>query len=328
MPTAISSLTPWLTHVEGTDTATLLRDGSAGARRPLSRDVCLSHAVLGLGRFGSIHARKLAGLAGFRLCAVMDASSAAQASADHAALPLLTDVDQLPDDIDSATVATPDASHAGLALALLQRGCHVLVEKPLCLAPADGALLLRAAHDHGATLCTGHIERFNPLWTPALRESLHTTARTYLQRDEVVLRFQRSSSRSALAIDSVFDLMVHDLDLLAWLCAVPTGAPLQVVERRVGAHGIRVRVRLGGVLAELESGYADAPASARLWVRQGEAWQLLDLRDRARSLPACDDALTRQYRAFHDAVRGKPGLIASGADGLAAVVRAHQVVHG
>jgi len=328
VPTSAPTLAAWFTDPSDADIATQRRAVPANVLQPpLSKDR-LSHAVVGLGRFGSTHARKLAGLAGFRLRAVVDVSPAAQTSADHAALPLLTSIDDLPADIDSATVATPDASHAELALALLRRGCHVLVEKPLCLAPHDGALLLRAAHDHGATLCTGHIERFNPLWNDALRESLRAAAQDPLHRDDVALRFQRSSGRSARAIDSVFDLMVHDLDLLAWLCAVPTDAPLQVVERVLGRQGIRVRVRLGGVLAELESGYADAPASARLWARHGHAWQLLDLRDRTRAHPFDDDALTRQYRAFHGAVRGKRGTIATGADGLAAVTRAHQVVHG
>jgi UDP-N-acetylglucosamine 3-dehydrogenase len=301
--------------------------GSCGdAAAPVPAPARLAHAVVGLGRFGSTHVRRLASLPDFRLCAVVDGSPAARPSADIAALPLLASVDELAPGIESATVATCDEAHATVALALMRRGCHVLVEKPLCLDPLDGAAMLRVARQHGVTLSTGHIERFNAALDDARLASLLRASLKHRGRSSPFLRFRRFSCRQASAVDSVLDLMVHDLDLFAWICAIPFHEPLQLIHRHVGARSVRARVRLGGLVAELESGYGTAPPSAQMRVADGRRHELLDLRRPTGRELAGEDALTRQYQAFHRAIRGKSGRMATGADGLAAVTRAHQIL--
>ncbi|MET3444465.1 putative dehydrogenase [Variovorax paradoxus] len=288
----------------------------------------LAHAVVGLGRFGSTHARKLGSLPGFRLCAVVDSSPAARPVADLAALPLLSGIGELPPDIESATVATSDGTHAELAMALMRRGCHVLVEKPLCIDRQDGALMLRTAQECGVILSTGHIERFNPAFNAAELAWIRHAARRHQHSAHPFLRFRRFSCRESSALDSVLDLMVHDLDLLAWLCAIPVDAPLQVISRQIDARSARVRVRLGGLVAELESGYGSMPPAARLQVCNSGRQHVLDLRKPHRAVAGGGgDALARQYQDFRRAVQGNRTRIASGADGLAAVTRASQVLH-
>ena len=287
----------------------------------------LSHAVVGLGRFGSTHARKLGSLPGFRLCAVVDRSPAARPAADLAALPLLSGIDELPPGIESATVATSDGTHAEVAMALMRRGCHVLVEKPLCIDRRDGALMLRTAQQCGVILSTGHIERFNPALDAAALSWIRRAALRHWGSAHPFLRFRRFSCREARAMDSVLDLMVHDLDLLAWLCAIPADAQLQVISRQIDVRSARVRVRLGGLVAELESGYGSMPSAARLQVCNSGRQHVLDLRKPYRAMADGDDALARQYRDFRRAVQGNGRRIASGADGLAAVIRASQVLH-
>ncbi|SDI32827.1 Gfo/Idh/MocA family protein [Variovorax sp. OV700] len=287
----------------------------------------LTHALVGLGRFGSTHARKLASLPGFRLSAVVDNSPAAKPVADLAALPLLSGIDELPPGIESATVATSDGTHAEVAMALMRRGCHVLVEKPLCIDRRDGVQMLRMAQQCGVVLSTGHIERFNPAFDTAALSWIRRAALRHRDSAHPFLRFRRFSCREAGAADSVLDLMVHDLDLLAWLCAIPAEAQLQVISRRIDMHSARARVRLGGMIAELESGYGSMPPAARLQVCNGGRQHVLDLRKPHRAMAGGDDALARQYRDFRHAVRGNGRRIASGADGLAAVIRASQVLH-
>jgi len=287
----------------------------------------LTHALVGLGRFGSTHARKLSNLSGFCLSALVDPAPASRAAAELAGLPLLSGLEHLPPGIQSATVATSDHAHAPVALALMHRGCHVLVEKPMCIDRHDGALMIRTARQCGVNLSAAHIERFNPVFDESLLAQLRHMARTHRHGAHSFLSFSRHSSRpDASARDSVLDLMVHDLDLFAWLCAVPTDAPMQVIAQRIGARSVRARVRLGDWVADLESGYRSAPASARLQVCHGGSQFVLDLRGHARRVTPGDDALTRQYRDFRRAIHGRASRIASGADGLAAVTRAWQVL--
>jgi predicted dehydrogenase len=301
--------------------------GSADPAIDLPVEAALSHAVVGLGRFGSTHARKLAGLPGFRLRAVVDRSPTVCSGVELAALPLLCSVDDLPPDIESATVATSDEAHAEVALALMRRGCHVLVEKPLCIDQDDGALMIRTARQCGVTLSTGHIERFNPALDDSVLRRLRHAAVEHRHGAQPILRFRRYSSRDATARDSVLDLMVHDIDLFAWLCAIPVDAPLEVITRHIGARSVHARVRLGDLVADLESGYAGMLASAEVQVCIAGHQQVLDLRSNALHMAAGDDALARQYQDFRRAIRGEGKRIASGVDGLVAVTRACQVLH-
>lgn len=285
----------------------------------------LTHSIIGLGRFGTIHARRLARLPGFQLRAVVDPRTTLPK--ELGTLPLLRHVDELPRDIASATVATSDAAHAEVAIALMARGCHVLVEKPLCLAPEEGERMLRMARQYGTTLCVGHVERFNPVFGDSLPASLRLAARSARNHAEPFLRFRRRSCRQAAPADSILDLMVHDLDLMAWLCAIPPDAPMELMDRDLGTHAVRALIRLDGLVAELESGYDSALPTACMDVRTtGHGVQHFDLRSPQVCQPAANDALSRQYAAFHRAIRGMSSRIATGHDGLAAVVRAHQIL--
>ncbi|MET3379376.1 Gfo/Idh/MocA family protein [Variovorax paradoxus] len=311
------------------DSAAIVADPIATFAVPLPLDAPLAHAVVGLGRFGCVHARKLLALSGFHLRALVDCSSSARAASELAALPLLPSLDDLPPGIASVTVATSDDAHAEVAMALMRRGCHVLVEKPLCIDRHEGALMIRTARQCGVTLSTGHIERFNPVFDEAVLDRLRNAAASHSQGQQgrrPFMRFRRYSTRVATARDSVLDLMVHDIDLFAWLCAIPVEAPLEVLARHIGEQSIRARVRLGALIAEFESGYGSMPASARLHVCDGHREQLLDLR-RSTATTTGDDALTRQYQGFRRAILGQASRVASGADGLVAVTRACQILH-
>jgi UDP-N-acetylglucosamine 3-dehydrogenase len=286
----------------------------------------LVHAVVGLGRFGSTHARKLAALPGFHLRAMVDPFAALPLDPSLGSLPLLRHVDELPLDITSATVATSDAAHADVSLALMARGCHVLVEKPLCLTVADGMRMLQAARQKGVTLCTGHIERFNPLLHDGCRAMLREAARHHQGKRDPFLHFRRSSSRPGAATDSVLDLMVHDLDLMAWLCGISNGAPLELIDRQVSATTVRARVQIGGWVAVFESGLGATVPEAVMQAQTEDGPLALDLRCPEARRHLGMDPLCRQYVAFSRAIRGKSSAIATGDDGLAAVERACRIL--
>ena len=171
----------------------------------------LSFAVVGIGEMGQNHARCLAAMKGVDLVAVVDPDdgrrNAAAATFGCEAHALIK---ELPE-IDAAVIAAPTALHPDLGCALLERGVHCLVEKPLAHDRREAQLLVDAADSANVTLQVGHIERFNPA-VRQLKEMLE---------GELVLvanaRRMGVSSGRVTDIDVVMDLMVHDLDVVLFL---------------------------------------------------------------------------------------------------------------
>ncbi len=164
--------------------------------------------VVGVGALGRHHARVLGEMPGATLAAVVDANAAraAEIAAQHGAAAHFTDAAALIGKVDAVTVATPTESHHALTAMLLDAGIHVLVEKPMTTTLAQADDLTARASARGVLLAVGHTERFNPAVD---------AARAYLTRPRFieVHRLGTFPDRS-LDIDVVFDLMIHDLDVL------------------------------------------------------------------------------------------------------------------
>jgi predicted dehydrogenase len=163
--------------------------------------------VVGVGHLGQHHARILASMPGVALAGVVDTKPgrAEEIGAKYGA-PGFTDVGTLLGAVDAVSIAVPTVSHVDVALPFIERGVAVLVEKPLAAAVADADRLIAAALTHGVVLAAGHTERFNPAVVAAL--PLVSSPR-FVE----VHRLGTFPERS-LDIDVIFDLMIHDLDLL------------------------------------------------------------------------------------------------------------------
>jgi len=111
-----------------------------------------------------------------------------------------------PGSVDAVTIAVPTVSHLDVALPFIEKGVAVLVEKPLASSLAEADQLLDAAKRRGVLIGAGHTERFNPAVVAALPL---VSAPRFIE----VHRLGTFPERS-LDIDVVFDLMIHDLDLL------------------------------------------------------------------------------------------------------------------
>jgi predicted dehydrogenase len=185
-------------------------------------------AVVGAGRLGGFHARKLAASEQVKLLAVVDPLPAARnrlAAECHTRA--LADHGSLLDQVDAAVIAAPTRLHHRLALDFLRRGIHLLVEKPLCRTLAEADELVDVAWRKGAVLQVGHVERFNPAFAAA---ASHAAGPKYVE----AVRQSGFTFRST-DIGVVLDLMIHDLDLLLSMVRSPL--------RRVDALGLSV---LGG----------------------------------------------------------------------------------
>ena len=104
------------------------------------------------------------------------------------------------------TVAVPTELHRDIAMPFLERGVSVLVEKPMARSLAEADEMIAAARKSGATLAVGHTERYNPAVAAVL--PLVTSPR-FIEVHRLGVFPERS-----LDIDVVFDLMIHDLDII------------------------------------------------------------------------------------------------------------------
>jgi predicted dehydrogenase len=164
-------------------------------------------AVIGVGALGKHHARILSSLPGVSLAAVVDINRtrAEEIAAAHGTRALF-DVSQLDGQVDAVTIAVPTESHERIARPFLEAGIPALVEKPIARTAAEADALIAAAARSGAVLAVGHTERFNPA-IAAARQVLVDP------RFIEVHRLGAFPERS-LDIDVVFDLMIHDLDVI------------------------------------------------------------------------------------------------------------------
>lgn len=179
-----------------------------------------SVAVNGCGAWGRNHVRTFKALGA--LAAVCDAAGdAAAAAAAASGVPARSWNEILADRaIDAVVIATPDASHAGLARAVLDAGKHTLVEKPMAMTVADAEDLARRAEAKGLVLMTGHILRYHPGFRRlqdivsggGLGRLRHIAARRQ--------HFAPGAPRHAL-----WDLGPHDLSMIL---AIAGGVPREV----------------------------------------------------------------------------------------------------
>lgn len=167
----------------------------------------LRAAVVGAGYFGAFHAEKYAALPDVELVAVIDADPRrAGEVAARLGVPGYASLGHVPGRIDLASVAVPTAQHAAVAAALIDRGVHVLVEKPMVRTLEEADALIAAARARKVVLQAGHLERFNGALA-AVRDRIDTPM--FIESHRLAPFKPRS-----IDVDTVLDVMIHDLDLI------------------------------------------------------------------------------------------------------------------
>jgi predicted dehydrogenase len=199
-------------------------------------------AVVGAGEFGRNHARVYRELDGAELIGIYDrdASRAATIAAEFQtqALPSLED---LPGRVDAASVAVPTVGHAEVGCSLMEMGIDVLVEKPMAVNLKEADALLDSAKRFQRILQVGHVERFNPAVIavePIVNRPLFFE----------VHRLGVFTPRS-LDVDVIYDLMIHDLDILLALVKEPV-----TEEKAVGIPVLTDKVDIAHARLEFTSG--------------------------------------------------------------------------
>jgi predicted dehydrogenase len=228
--------------------------------------------VVGVGHIGKSHARIYAETKTARFAAIYDTDAAAAAEiAQQYQVRAAESLDEFAELVDAASIATPTSSHFAVSYPLLEKGKHLLVEKPIADDTAQASQLAELAAQRRLVLQVGHVERFNPV-LGALE------ARLSHPRFIEAHRLSPFPNRST-DIGVVLDLMIHDLEIILHLVRSPVqtidavGVP--VLSRREDIANARLRFA-NGCVANVTSSRISPERMRKIRVFQEDAYLSLD----------------------------------------------------
>ena len=228
--------------------------------------------VVGVGHIGSNHARLYAEIPAADFTAVYDVDLArASAIAKKYGVAAAKSLEEFAKLVDAASVSTPTSSHHQIALALLRRGKHLLIEKPIAENPQHATELAELAARNQLILQVGHVERFNPVLS-ALEARL--THPRFIEAHRLSSYPNRSTD-----IGVVLDLMIHDLEIILHLVRSPVqnidavGVP--VLSRGEDIANARIRFE-NGCVANVTSSRISPERMRKIRVFQEDAYLSLD----------------------------------------------------
>jgi predicted dehydrogenase len=293
-------------------------------------------AVIGVGYLGRFHAQKYAVLPHSQLVAVVDSDAEARERvASELGCRAFPHHQGILGEVDAVSIATPTASHYRIARDCLERGLHVLVEKPVTETPEQARELVGAAERAGRILQVGHLERFNPA-IRALEGTLGTPR--FIESHRLAPFRERGTD-----VNVVLDLMIHDIDLIQSIVRSEI-VSIDAVGTSVFSPGLDIanaRIRYAnGCVANTTASRVSMKTERKLRLFQDDAYVSIDLQQKiltvVRKPPAGSgampgqvsieertyeqgDALQQEIEAFLDSIsEGRPPVV-SGSDGLRAL---------
>ena len=177
----------------------------------------LTTAVIGVGSMGRNHARVNWELPDVRLVGVADRNEEVVTTiAERYNTRAYTDYRQMLDEQkpDAVTIAVPTSLHQEVAQEVIQRGIHLLIEKPIAFDVDEAKSMIDAARNANVQLMIGHIERFNPA-VIALKQHLADNELGHVF--QVDARRQGPLPERVNDVGVVVDLAVHDLDIMRYV---------------------------------------------------------------------------------------------------------------
>src|SRR5215831_7461937 len=302
----------------------------------------LRTAVIGVGYLGRFHAQKYAQLPGSQLVGVVDANfETAGRVAAELKVTAFNNYTELLDRVDAVSIAVPTPLHFEVARAFLERGVHVLVEKPITTTVEDAQALIDLAKRKRCVLQVGHLERFNPTIVAATK--ILKTAR-FVESHRLAAFKVRGTDVSV-----VLDLMIHDIDLIQELVGAPIvsidAAGSAVFSGDLDIANARIRFA-NGCVANTTASRVSMKQERKIRIFQDDAYLSIDLQQKILTVirkksdapvesPAQvaieeqsfdqGDALLDEVTAFLQAARAGTQPVVTGEDGLRALQTAMQI---
>ena len=233
--------------------------------------------VAGAGSMGRNHARVYSLLPGAELCGVYDADpERAKAVAEEFGTVPVASLEELATLADAISVAAPTVAHREVGCLLMEKGAHVLMEKPIAPSVEDAAALVETAKRRGRILQIGHIERFNPV----LRQLEDRLTRPVFIEAHRLSPFPNRS----IDIGVVLDLMIHDLEIILHLVKSPVvsidavGVPVLMSSEDIANARIRFE---NGCVANITASRISPEKMRKIRVFQSDCYLSLDYQEQA-----------------------------------------------
>jgi len=250
--------------------------GASAASAAARAGAPLRAAVVGVGHLGRHHARLMKEVPGVELVAVVDSRlEHARGVAEPLGVPALASADELPADVEAVSVAVPTSAHHAVVCPLLERGLHVLVEKPMAATLEEARAMAALARDRGLVLQVGHVERFNPALSVAREMGVKPR---FIEANRLAPFTYR-----ALDTSVVMDLMIHDIDIVLELAASPLARLDAVGSHVLGRHVDIANARLtfeNGCVANITASRVSFEPVRRTKVFADDAFLSLDFATR------------------------------------------------
>ena len=185
----------------------------------------LNVGVIGVGHLGSLHTKMYAQISSVNLVGVYDVDSqrAVKLAAEFG-IKVFSTLDELLSQVEAVSIATSTQSHYDVAMQVINRGAHLLIEKPITATIEQAKALTERAEAKGLKLQVGHIERFNPA---ILALEPYNITPLFIESHRLAQFNPRGSD-----VAVVLDLMIHDIDLILSL--------VKSKVMRIDANGIAV----------------------------------------------------------------------------------------
>ncbi|CAN5374047.1 Gfo/Idh/MocA family oxidoreductase [soil metagenome] len=317
----------------------------------MTTTAALPVGVIGVGSLGFHHARILREIPGARMAGIYDSDrDRAHTVAEQLEVRAFDSLEELLTSVEAAVVAVPTTAHAEVALRALDRGVHLLIEKPLASTLEEADRIVEKAEAAGVLIATGHVERFNAALVAGER---------YLDEPRFIESHRLSPfGPRGTDVAVVLDLMIHDIDLVLSLVerevssvaavgvsvltpnidianarlTFESGAVANITASRVSRERmrkIRFFQRSGYISLDLAAGTGEF-LRLRDGVRIGELEAgtvgIEQIVERVELQGDGKEPLRRELEAFVGAVRGENPLVVTGREGRQALAVALEIV--
>lgn len=299
--------------------------------------------VVGVGALGQWHAKNYAAISGAELAGVydIDAGRASEIAMRYNTRTFAS-IEELAEAVDAASVVVPPSKHFYAAGILLERGAHVLVEKPITESTREAEDIVALAERAGRILQVGHVERFNPVL--AYLESILTKPRFIEAHRLAPYPPPRpGAAPRGTEVSVVLDLMIHDLEIILHLVnselvhlhavGVPVlSASEDIANARLSfANGCVANVTASRIspeaLRKIRIFQEDAYISLDYRAQSGEIYRKAGARIEKQAVPIeKDEPLLRELSSFVECVREREAPRVGGRQAVNALKLAVQIV--
>ena len=261
--------------------------------------------VVGAGSLGQHHARIYAGMKDVDFAGICetDPARAKEISEKHNCR-VFGSPEELAAACDAVSVVVPTDRHAQVALPLLARGCHLLIEKPLCASLEEASQVLSAAQAGNCIVQVGHVEHFNPVMS-FLEKEINRPG--YITTERLGTYQTRGTE-----VGVVLDLMIHDIGIVLALVKSPVlkidAMGINVLSKTEDIANARIEFE-NGCVANLSASRLSLKRNREIRVFQDNAYLSLDFMNQKGHLVKKSDIIA--YGLKMKIGLAKPGDVSS-----------------